>query len=115
VLVAEAEVNFDEYSGTVKARCKSLRDITSARMSHSSGVCISMNHAELDKNFHKVLHQQLAPFDPNGLSVNIAYQGKTASGVVKLGAEFNVVPNDDLMMRLKRCYGEENVEMQYHG
>ena len=113
VLIAEAEVNYDEYSGSVKARCKGLRDITTARLSHSTGLQLSMKHNELDKDFHKTLHQQLEPFQADGIAVQIAYEGPDASGVVVLGDEYRVEPNDDLMLRLKRCYGEENVEMQY--
>jgi hypothetical protein len=45
--------------------------------------------------------------------VNIEYNNGTDVSQFVLGAEWNVVPSDDLLIRLDKTFGAEQIEVMY--
>jgi DNA polymerase III subunit alpha len=113
IVLVEAEISLDDYSGQLKGRCKSILDIAGVRRQYSQGICLKLNASQLNNHLARELKQQLEPFNEEGSLVHIQYTGAEARARLVLGNEFRVLPNDDLMYRLRYQYGERAVELLY--
>ncbi len=102
-----------DYSGQLKGRCKSILDIAGVRRQYSQGICLQLNASQLNNHLARELKQQLEPFNEEGSLVHIQYTGAEARARLVLGNEYRVLPNDDLMYRLRYQYGERAVELLY--
>ncbi len=113
LLVIEGEVSFDDYSGALKVRVESVRSLAAARIELARGLQLRLSAAQLGRNFVKDLSSRLEPYRNGHCPVSIDYQRSDASGLVTLGPNWKVRPEDELLQQLRDSYGKSAVRLLY--
>jgi len=118
VLFEEGAVSYDDFNAAYSVRATSVYTMTQAREKFARGLQIKLdknrvNGSWSDANMTQQLTEVLNTYRNGNCPVNIEYNsGKDISQFV-LGQEWNVVPSDELLTRLDKVYGEEQIEIMY--
>jgi len=113
LVVAETEVSYDNYSGGIRCRVKSLIDVERARNKYAKYVRVKLLNEQDTKRFNSILGEQSLTFSPEGVPLLIDYQREDARGRVKLGDNWKLTPDDTNVSALRSEFGHERVEILY--
>jgi DNA polymerase III subunit alpha len=115
VLIAEGEVQSDDYAGTgtLKMRVAVLHTMDEARRRFADCLQIDVSRDALDGDFTQRLKGLLEPHRQDGCRVAVAYRSDTAEGRLLLGADWRVAPSDTLIHALREEFGVSCVGLQY--
>ncbi|MHB1292849.1 MAG: DNA polymerase III subunit alpha [Sulfuricella sp.] len=110
LLILEAKISKDDYSGGFRAIAESLLDLAGARTRFAKLLRLScIAPADTDK-----LREILSGYrDQAGCRVRIGYCNTTASCELELGEGWRVKLKDNLLVSLADCIGGENSVIQY--
>jgi DNA polymerase-3 subunit alpha len=108
-LVVHGKVQRDEFSGGVRVTAEKLFDLAAVRIRYGKELRLCMN-GEADA---KRLHQVLAPFRNGTLPVAIDYQKNGAVCVARLGDDWRITPDEQLIADLREWLHPENVTVVY--
>jgi len=113
ILVAEGEVQPDEYSGALKMRVMQLHTMDEARRRFADCLQIDVSCDGVSRDFARRLRQLLEPHREAGCPVAIAYRSQTAEGRLVLGMDWRVAPTDALLHSLRTEFGVGQVGLHY--
>ncbi len=113
LVVAEAEVSYDNYSGGIRCRVKSLIDVEHARNKYAKYVRVKLLNDQDTALFNTILSEGRISFSSEGVPLLIDYQRKDARGRVRLGDEWKLAPDDTNVSALRSEFGHEHVEILY--
>jgi DNA polymerase-3 subunit alpha len=113
IVCLEGEVRFDDFSGGLKMTVVTVMSIADARKRYAQGVTVDIVDSQIDEQFVRQFGELLEPRVEEGTRVTLNYCCPQAKASIKLGADWQVLPSDDLLQRLKDHYGEENVALNY--
>lgn len=110
LLIIEAKISKDDYSGGFRVVAESLLDLAGARTRFAKLLRLScLAPADTDK-----LREILSGYrDEAGCRVRIGYSNTTASCELELGEAWRVKLKDNLLASLADCIGSENSNIQY--
>ncbi|MCB1616605.1 MAG: DNA polymerase III subunit alpha, partial [Pseudomonadales bacterium] len=115
LLVVEGNVresNFND-SGGLTVRVSSVQTIAEARMLYVKALEISLDSLTVDASTLGQVDAVLQPFAGGACPVWIHYRTARASGRIRLGEEWRVSPEDDLLHDLQKALGKDSVELIY--
>jgi DNA polymerase-3 subunit alpha len=126
ILVVEGQVTFDDYSGQLKVRGKTVRTLLDARQSHIESLQLVLKEQDFvgtankgrgngNNSFGQQLRQLLEPSINGSCPVMVEYHQAGARGRVRLGEQWQVQPSDELIQRLKDRFGDQCVTLNYGG
>ena len=113
VVVVEGEVSFDEFRGGQKVSARNVLDISMARVRYVEALRIDWSEQEVTPSHIEQLTQYIAPFRGDGCDVVIGFDTDRASGDVRLGPQWKIRPDDDLIYELQKQYGKQKVQLVY--
>ena len=113
LVVAETEVSYDNYSGGIRCRVKSLIDVERARNKYAKYVRVKLLNEQDTKRFNTILGEDSLTFSPEGVPLLIDYQREDARGRIKLGDNWKLTPDDTNVSALRSEFGHERVEILY--
>lgn len=113
LVVVEAEVSVDDYSGALKAIARNLLSLMDARSYYANELEIVLNCAGCTTGFERRL-QQLFSDHPGQTPVSVQYEGLEARARVRLGDQWQVSLSDELVQRLKDQFGKDQVNIIYN-
>jgi DNA polymerase-3 subunit alpha len=115
VLVIEGEVANDDYNGGLKVRGQSVLSVAEARVRFAEKLVINCDANRLKPRELKQLSETLARFKPlqQGVVVELAYVCDAARGRLRLGENWAVLPQDELILALKEQFGNPAVQLEY--
>ena len=108
VLVIEALIAIDNYNGGYRATGRGAVNIDKARLRHAKAVQIALHPTAAVEQ----LPQLLEPLE-NGCPVVLNYQNAQARCQVLLGQQWQVNPSDEMLLNLRRAYGEDAVQLVF--
>jgi DNA polymerase-3 subunit alpha len=114
VLVISGSLNYDEFRGGLSIRADNVLTFEQARGLYAGrlGLQVRLNGGSVC-GFRQELFKILSPFKGGSTSVRLHYRGEQAQADVQLGQEWRVNPTDELLRRLGRFLGSENVNVVY--
>ncbi len=115
VIVVEGEVAQDDYSGGLKVRGQQVFSVADARVRYAKSLTIRAEGNSLSQQSLRQLQESLkkARAYQQGMPVVIDYSCAEAKGLVELGSEWIVSPDDDLMQSLREQFGNQSVSLIY--
>ncbi|WP_430459882.1 DNA polymerase III subunit alpha [Thalassolituus sp. LLYu03] len=113
VLVVEALVSHDDYSGGLKATGRSAMEISQARLNFAKALRITVNGDRPEDEFCNELKRLLQRMD-NGCPVVLDFYNSVARCDIQLGEGWRVNPTDDQLQELRFAYGDNAVELIFH-
>ena len=119
VLVVEAEVEYDDYAGSLRLRAKSVETLEEARARLAECLKISVDGNGANGEFAVRLRDLLQSYrrdeEADGCPVAVEYCSDKARVRVDLGEQWRVVPSDALIEELGAAFGAERVGFAYPG
>ncbi len=113
VLVVEGECRHDEYSGGKNMRVKAVRSLAEARQQHARELVLTLHSEELSNDGIARLKSTLAPARGGICPVVVQYQRPEGNIRILLGENWRILPQEDLLVRLKQDCGPNNVVINY--
>jgi DNA polymerase-3 subunit alpha len=113
ILVIEGQVSFDDYSGALKMRGKTIRTLLAARSANVRALELKLDETDFRGDFRGEF-QRLVDSHRNGACpIVIRYRRHGAQATLRLPEQWRVQPSDDLLQRLRDRYGAERVRLTY--
>ncbi|KAA8980770.1 DNA polymerase III subunit alpha [Halospina sp. K52047b] len=113
VLILEGRISYDDYSGSLKMTADGVMDINAARRQYSHGIRLAVDRPQCANGFLDHLEEVLRPYRGNGCPVNLAYYSPDASTLIRLGEDWQVQPDDELLLSLRHLLGDDRVTLVY--
>ena len=119
VLVVEAEVEYDDYAGSLRLRARSVETLEEARARLAECLKISVDangaNGELALRLRDLLQSYRRDEEADGCPVAVEYCSDKARVRVDLGEQWRVVPSNALIEELGAAFGAERVGFAYPG
>jgi len=118
VCVVVGSVSYDDFNAAYSVNANTIYTMTQAREKFSRGLQIKLDRSKAngswsDTNINQQLNEVLQAYREGSCPVNIEYNSGTDISQFVLGEEWNVVPSDELMTRLDKVFGSEQIEIMY--
>ena len=117
VIIIEANVRHDDYSGGLKANAINAMEISQARLNYAQSLKVKVKREQLDNKFVANLKDMLTPVNAEqgeyGCPVILQYSNDSAQADIQLGDYWRIRPTDEQLLVLKYAFGEESVAMDY--
>jgi len=118
VCVVVGSVSYDDFNAAYSINASKIYTMTQAREKFARGLQIKFDRSKAngswsDSNITKQLTDVLHTYREGHCPVNIEYNSGTELSQFALGEEWNVVPSDDLLTRLDKVFGAEQIEIMY--
>ena len=117
VIIIEASVRHDDYSGGLKANAINAMEISQARLNYAQSLRVNIKREQLDHKFVNNLKGMLQPVNAQqgeyGCPVILHYENDNAQADIQLGDSWRVRPTDEQILVLKYAFGENAVAMDY--
>ena len=113
LLVVEGQVSYDDYSGAMKMRANQVTNLAAVRHERATALCLQLHAGDLPADLSQYLRTQLEPYRDGRCPVWIEYQRSDARCRLRLGAAWHVIPEDELLQRLRHDLGAANVNLLY--
>ncbi len=113
VLVVEGVCSFDEYSGGKKMRVKSLRSLAEAREHHARELELTLHNERSSGEQIARLKSALTTVRGGNCPVVIRYQRDDAEVRLRLASDWKILPQEEVLIRLREDCGANNVVIKY--
>ena len=117
LLIVEGVVGHDDFKGASTLRATAVRTIADARKNYVRGLRVKMDGQAtghlFKRGFEKELEKVLLPYRGGSCPLVIEYRSRTARGLIELGEQWRVYPEDELLLKLRDCYGHKSVSLIY--
>jgi DNA polymerase III subunit alpha len=118
VCVVVGAVSYDDFNATFSINATTVYTMTQAREKFARGLQIKFDRSKAngswsDTRVTQQLSEVLHTYRDGNCPVNIEYNSGSDISQFVLGEEWNVVPSDDLLIRLDKVFGQEYVEIMY--
>ncbi|MBJ7552988.1 DNA polymerase III subunit alpha [Marinomonas spartinae] len=113
VVVVEGEITVDEFRGGQKVIARNILDIAQARVRYVEALRITWTAQSVTQSAIQNLAKCMEPFRGDGCDVVIGFDTDQACGDIRLGSNWKIRPDDELIHELQKQYGKQNVQLVY--
>jgi DNA polymerase-3 subunit alpha len=115
VIVIEGEVNNDDFSGGLRLKARSIKDLSTARSQAVRTVQLILTAQQAESAFLDKIKKllQTAKVTENGCEVLVNYVGNKGKARLRLGEEWKIHPDQTVLTGLQGLLGERNVVLGY--
>ncbi len=118
VCVVVGSVSYDDFNAAYSINASKIYTMTQAREKFARGLQIKLDRSKANGSWSdavitKQLKEVLHTYREGNCPINIEYNSGTEMSQFVLGEEWNVVPSDDLLNRLDKVFGAEQIEIMY--
>jgi len=117
LLIVEGAVVHDDFKGESTLRVNAVRTIMEARKNYVRGLRVKIDSqaagSVFKRGFEKELEKILLPYQGGTCPLVIDYRSRSARGLIELGEHWRVYPEDELLLKLRDCYGHRSVSLIY--
>ncbi len=113
ILVVEGSLRFDDFIDDWRINVRKVCDIDEAREQRAARLLIRWQVNGSGEQFVEQLRGALQPFRQGRCPVAVVYEGCSAAARLNLGDDWQVRPTGELLQRLGRLVGGENVRLVY--
>ncbi|HSB96963.1 MAG TPA: DNA polymerase III subunit alpha, partial [Spongiibacteraceae bacterium] len=113
IIVIEGQASFDDYSGSLKMRGKTVRTLLEARSQNVRALELQLDESDFRGDFAGELRKLLEGGRNGECPLIIQYQRRDAKAQLRLPEQWRISPSDELLLRLRERYGAARVRMNY--
>ena len=106
-------LNYDEFRGGLSIRADNILTFEQARGHYAGQLGLKLQANDNVYGFCQELLQTLIPFKGGATRIRFHYRSRQVEGDIVLGEEWRVHPTDELLRRLQRLLGNDNVQVVY--
>jgi DNA polymerase-3 subunit alpha len=113
LLICETELSKDTFTGGFKVRALNVYDLTALRVQRVKGIALHLRETEKDILTTPAFKNCLIQYAlSDGVPVHIVYHQAQAEVKIALGAQYRIIPNEELLCDLKKL-GIRDVHFVY--
>lgn len=113
LIVVEGDLGYDEFSDGYRVSAERVHDLTGARLQFARRLVLRVGAAEAGNGFVPALQQALTPYQKGDCRVCIDYETDGALARLRLGDEWRVRPEPELIDALTRLLASDRVAVDY--
>jgi DNA polymerase-3 subunit alpha len=113
LLVINGQVSYDDYNGMLKMRADTISLLADVRQQKARELHLAVESGALPAQFIQDLSGLLEPYRDGSCPLVIDYWRSDARAQLRLGNEWQVRPEDELLQRLRDQYGVDKVKLLY--
>ena len=115
ILIAEGSLAMDDFSNSLRMTAEKLYGMEEAREQFARGIALSINisAANFPSRWLENLQEILEPFRGGQCPIQLEYRTHFDKAVLQLDDNWRVKPADELLIRLRRLFANENVVVRY--
>jgi len=118
VCIVVGSVSYDDFNAAYSVNANTIYTMTQAREKFARGLQIKFDRSKAngswsDVNINQQLNDVLQAYRDGACPINIEYNSGSDISQFVLGEEWNVVPSDELLTRLDKVFGSEQIQMMY--
>ncbi len=113
LLVINGQVSYDDYNGMLKMRADTISLLADVRQQKARELHLTVESGALPAQFIQDLSGLLEPYREGSCPLVIDYQRSDARAQLRLGNDWLVRPEDELLQRLRDQYGADKVKLLY--
>ena len=116
LLILEGETQLDELTGNTRVLAKKVLDIVEMRETLAKRLFVKLQSSSLPVAKLMELREAMSTFCPGTCPVVLEYHQVDLNVKVQLSLSdaWLVKPSDELLVRLRQCFGREAIQIQYH-
>lgn len=114
ILLISGQVSFDEYSGGNTMTARDVLDIVQAREKNARAIVLQVEQQWCQADNVGRLKALLSQYQGGACPIQLCYTHPHASATLTVGAQWYVVPQDELLHELQIVLGEEQVSLAFH-
>ena len=111
VIVVRGSVSGDSFTGGLKIVAESIQSVYEARCANVKHIEIVIDNSE--DNWVLQVENMLTEYRGGACPVVIDYRQSFGDAKLCLGANWNIKPHDDLLHKLRDCFGSDSVTIRY--
>ncbi len=121
VLVVQGKLVHDEYRGGLGLRGEEVSSFESFRQQRLVALDLVLDEQFIRSqkwtavDVRNQLLALLGDFQGGAVAVCVRYQRQDASALIRLGEEWRVAPDDELLRRLRQLLGDSNIVLHFAG
>ncbi len=109
VIVVSGELRLDHYSGNARINVNHIYDLDEARNHFARRLAVSLHREQIDNDFIEQFRELLSTFSEDGeCPVVCYYRGEKAKAAMRLGDNWRVHLNRELIQRLEHLTGHSS-------
>ncbi|HEX5361709.1 MAG TPA: DNA polymerase III subunit alpha [Fluviicoccus sp.] len=117
VIMVEAEISPDEYSGGFRVTARKVYSVADARINAARTLELTLDMKTLQlaqvRELQALLRQHLPVNDQKSVAMQLRCQQSRATAVLQCGDNWRVYPGDSLIKRLRQLYGPSALRIVY--
>lgn len=113
LLVIEGQISNDDFSGGLKMRADNVVDMAQARQDQLAGIKIRWSASESVPGYVTSLSTILQNNSQGPCPLFVQYEVDNIKAQLKLGDDYRIKPNDDVLQELRALFGITNIELMY--
>ena len=113
ILIVEGSISVDDYNGRPRVRARHITRLEEARVELGRGLLISVAASAQKVNLKDDLEAVLKPYRDGRCRVLIEYHTRQGEARYRLGEQWNVIPETDLLRRLAALKGVLHARVVY--
>lgn len=117
ILIVEGAISIDEYNGKPRVRAKKIIGLDEERIENGKLLYVSIDGSQQDETQKLKLASELIntykPYLGGKCKVQIRYRTEDEEGELKMGEQWKVVPDKELLRRLSRLNGVLEARIVY--
>ncbi|RDH85272.1 MAG: DNA polymerase III subunit alpha [endosymbiont of Galathealinum brachiosum] len=113
LIIVEGKVIYDDYFGGYRITADTIYDITEARQKFAQRLEINLKENDGDHSIVHQLNHVLNPFREGNCPIWINYTRNDVMAKISLSDDWRVQPSDELINRLDKLAGDNNVSVIY--
>ncbi len=116
--IVEGTVSYDDFNASYRITASAIYNIEQARVKFSRGVQIRLDRGRAngdwsDQSVARRLKEVLQVYSDGASPVTIEYNTGRDSSRLRLGAQWQVTPSDELLARLQKTFGDDCIQVLY--
>jgi DNA polymerase-3 subunit alpha len=113
ILVIEGSLRFDDFLNDWRVTVRTVTAVDEAREKRAARLLIRWRANGGEADFVEQLRGTLSPFRDGSCPVAVVYESAAAAARISLGEDWQVRPTAELIQRLGRLVGGDNVRLVY--
>ncbi|WP_439287674.1 DNA polymerase III subunit alpha [Lonepinella sp. BR2904] len=113
IVIVSGQVSEDEYTQGLRMSVRELMSLDEARSRYVKSLAIILKPEQITPQFVKQFKTVIEPYSGGTIPIHIYYDSPQGRALLKLGVQWRIQPNDDLLTALVEMLGQSSVELEF--
>ncbi|MGQ0286496.1 DNA polymerase III subunit alpha [Pasteurellaceae bacterium 22721_9_1] len=113
IVIVSGQVSFDEFTQGLRMSVRELETLDEARSRYAKSLALSIKQAQITPHFIRQLKDIIEPYSGGTIPINMYYDSPKGRALLKLGVQWSIHPQDELLSALVDLLGDNAVELEF--